>query len=200
MYIKSLKAGGVIGFPTDTVWGLSVDAFNSKAVKLLVNVKKRQSCKSFTVLVSSFAELQKHVLLSDFESNLLKKIWPGSFSVVLKVKDKRWALKLGSTDGTVAFRFIDHKFTYQLLSSWGGLLVSTSANFTGFPVCTSFKEVQKLNSKIQICSNFLNFKEGLSQPSTVIRVLEGKIKILRKAYQYDLFLEIIEKKSWVVEG
>lgn len=199
-YIQGLKKGGVVAFPTDTVWGLSVDALNQKAVASLVSIKGRRfSKKSFSVLIGSPFDVEKYAILSTVERALIKKIWPGSFTVVLKVKNSNWAKGLGSLDGTVAFRCIDHNFTNQLLKQWSGVLVTTSANFSGSPVCTMAEDILKLDSKITICPSFFKFMDNLNTPSTVIKLTGNKVKILRKSYQYDLLLSKSCGESWIIE-
>lgn len=198
-YIKCLTEGKLIAFPTDTVWGLSVDATNTKAINSLAHIKKRPLNKSFSVLIPSVSSLEKYVVLSQWEKKLIQQIWPGSFSIVLKAKNLDWANQLGSLDGSVAFRCINNTFTNSLLIQWGGILVTTSANFNSLPVCTSAEAILQLNSSINICSYFMKFKEKLHSPSTVIKILEGRIKILRKAYQYDLLLSKATQNHWTVE-
>lgn len=198
-YIESLKKGKVIAFPTDTVWGLSVDAFNQKAINSLVYIKKRKLNKSFSVLIPSIESLNKYVALSDFEKLLIKEIWPGSFSIVLKAKNLSWANQLGSVDASIAFRCINNKFTKELLNQWGEALITTSANSSGLPVCDRAASIWKLDANIKICDYFINFLETLHTPSTVIKVLDGKIKILRKSYQYNLLASIASQKNWILE-
>ncbi len=197
-YIKCLKDQKVIAFPTDTVWGLSVDALNLQAIDNLINIKKRKLNKSFSVLISSVDKLNQYAILSDFEKLLVKEIWPGSFSIVFKAKDLNWAKQLGSQNGSIAFRCINNKFTKNLLNKWGGALITTSANSSGSKVCNNSHDILKLSPDIKICSYFINFVEKLNTPSTVIKVLDKKIKILRNSYQYDLLKEIAAKKNWTL--
>lgn len=199
-YIQFLKEGRVIAFPTDTVWGLSVDAFNAQAIDSLIRIKKRKLNKSFSVLIPSVASLDQYATLSDFEKCLVREIWPGSFSIVLKAKDLSWANQLGSLDGSIAFRCANNRFTGELLDRWGRALVTTSANSSGFPVCDKAVAIWKLDANIKICSYFVNFMEKLHTPSTVIKVLGKKIKILRKSYQYDLLARTACQKNWTLEN
>ncbi|MBE8163396.1 MAG: L-threonylcarbamoyladenylate synthase [Bdellovibrionaceae bacterium] len=199
-YIQFLKQGKVIAFPTDTVWGLSVDACNTQAVDNLVRIKNRPADKRFSVLIPSVKSLSEHATLSNFEKNVVKEVWPGSFSIVCKAKNFGWASRLGSLDGTVAFRCINNDFVEKLLNQWEGVLITTSANVSGSSICNEASSIRKLNADIKICSHFNNFLQKLHIPSTVIKVKEDKIKVLRKSYQYKLLANIAFQNQWVLEA
>lgn len=195
-YVNLLKNDEVIAFPTDTVWGLSASSFSQKAIDNLIKIKQRKPDKSFSVLVSSITELIKYAILSDFEKLLIKKLWPGSFSILLQAKDLNWAKSLNSKDNSVAFRCIDHLFTNQLLSKWDAPLITSSANISGHTLCHNADSILKINKHIKIDSYFLNFSDKLHSPSTLIKVVDKKIKILRKSYQYNLLEQISKQESW----
>lgn len=195
-YIQFLKNDEVIAFPTDTVWGLSADAYSQKAINNLINIKQRVSNKSFSVLIASVKDLRKYAILSDFEQVLIKKLWPGSFSMLLQAKDLNWAKSLNSKDNSLAFRCIDHLFTKNLLKQWGSPLITSSANLSGLEVCYDVNSILKINKNIKIDPYFLNFSDTLYKPSTLIKVVNKKIKILRKSYQYNLLAQIAKKENW----
>jgi L-threonylcarbamoyladenylate synthase len=129
--IQVLKAGGLVAFPTDTVYGLGCDAFNKQAVDRIFDLKKRDKRNPFPLLVSSVYEA---VGLSAFISaetrNLMDRFWPGGLTIVIQAQS---ALPdfLQSSTGTVAVRIPDHVVALALIRGLGHPLIGTSANLSG---------------------------------------------------------------------
>ena len=87
--IKKIKAGKIIVFPTDTVYGIGCDPYNKKAVLRLYEIKKRKKTKQFPVLGLSKMELEKIAEFNTLEEKIAEKFWPGQVTLILKVKDEK---------------------------------------------------------------------------------------------------------------
>jgi len=137
-----LTSGGVILYPTDTIWGLGCDATNPGAVEKIIQLKKRPEQKSFVVLVSSEREILKYVAAPD----------PAVFEYLEKVTRPTTVIynnALGlaenvlATDGSVAIRICQDEFCKHLIKRFRKPIVSTSANLSGEPSPRIFKEISK---------------------------------------------------------
>ena len=127
--IKKIKAGQIIVFPTDTVYGIGCDPYNKKAVLHLYEIKKRKKTNAFPVLGLSKTELEKIADFNTLEEKIAEKFWPGQVTLVLKVKDEEIRKSLG-LDKKIAVRVPDNQCVLSLLKECK-LLVGTSANISG---------------------------------------------------------------------
>jgi L-threonylcarbamoyladenylate synthase len=87
--VKTIKNGGIIVFPTDTVYGIGCDPYNQKAIKSIYQIKKRVHSKSFPVLGLSKKELLEVAIFDDKANKIADKYWPGQITLVLKLRDKK---------------------------------------------------------------------------------------------------------------
>lgn len=135
-----LKNGGVILYPTDTVWGLGCDASNEEAVQKINSIKKRSEDKSFIVLLESDARLQSYVSevpdvayeLIEYAENPLTIVFSGAKNLAPGVINK---------DGSVGIRIVKHQFCEQLIQRFRRPITSTSANISGEPAPAIFAEI-----------------------------------------------------------
>lgn len=178
--IKAIREGKVLVCPTDTVYGLLADATNEKAVKKIFRIKKRESKKPIPIFVKDLKMAKQVAEIDKRKEMILKKLWPGKITAVLK---KKKGIKLfGVASKTIALRVLDYKLVNILLSKLNKPLTGTSANISGKPASTKIKEVisQFKNKKdlpdliLSVC----NLKKSLA--STVIDLTRNKPKILRK--------------------
>lgn len=173
---KMVKDGGLVVFPTDTVYGLGCDPHNPKAVKSIFKLKKREEFKHLPILAYSKYEISKIAIIDKASSKLADKFWPGQLTLVLKLKDEKLRKSMNLRD-KVAVRVPDHPCALALLKECK-LLVGTSANFSGQP---SFSDSKK------VLENFCGYDVFLdggkipnSVESTIVEAIDGKLKILRK--------------------
>ncbi len=180
--IKVLKQGGLVIFPSDSVYGALVDATNEKAVKKLNEFKARPPGKAISVFVSGFNMINDLVEVSDQQNKILKEILPGPFTVILKSKRKVSKL-LESEKGTLGVRFPMNRFIKELTTSFGRPITATSANLFGYPPHYSVESLLKrLPKEKQKIIDFIVDAGKLphNKPSTVIDLTEPEIKILRE--------------------
>ena len=126
-----LKKGGVIIFPTDTVYGIGCDPYKAHAVKRVYEIKSRESKKPLPILVDSINTAKKIAVIDDKAAKIAKKFWPGPLTMILDVTDPILAksLQLKDNDG-IALRVPDHKCILDMLKSCK-MIAGTSANVSG---------------------------------------------------------------------
>lgn len=179
--LQVLKGGGIILYPTDTIWGLGCDATNEEAVAKLLAIKERDGSKSLVCLTDSDGMLQR------FVKQVPEMAWQ-----LIDISDKPvtiiYSNPIGlakntlAADGSIGFRVVKHDFCQQLIHKLNRPLVSTSANLSGKPSPTAFRDIsEEIKKKVDfiVPANCLGKPSGL--PSSIIKLeLSGEIKIIRK--------------------
>lgn len=176
-----LQKGGTILYPTDTIWGLGCDATNRKAVRALKKIKKRADRKSFIVLVENEDMLREYVSdIPDVAWELLKSI--DTPLTIVYPKAKNLAKSVISEDGSIGIRIPKDLFVQELLKAFGKPLVSTSANFSGDPSPTTFRDIHPdLLDAVDYAVEYNRSRLEVMKPSTIIRLSgEGDYEVLRK--------------------
>ncbi|MFI5218495.1 MAG: L-threonylcarbamoyladenylate synthase [Bacteroidia bacterium] len=176
-----LKSGGIILYPTDTIWGIGCDATNEEVVKKIFILKNRDDSKGFIVLLDAPEKLNKYVKdvpaqawdLIEYSEKPLTIVYPGAVNI---------AKNLIADDGTAAIRIVKNDFCSELIHKSGKPLVSTSANISGEIAPLSFSEINSdILSKVDYVVNLPHEKNKTGKPSTIIKIeLNGVIKFLRK--------------------
>jgi len=170
--------GGVIAFPTDTVYGLGADAFNSTAVERIYEIKNRPKYRQFPLLI---ADVERLTTLADpipeIAWFLARRFWPGGLTLVLPKTDSLPGyLALGPT---IAVRVPDHPVCLAIIQHLGNPIIGTSANISGHPAALTAEEVgQQLGEKIDFIINGGKCPGG--KESTVVDVTHESPTILRQ--------------------
>ena len=176
----SIKKGGVIVCPTDTVYGLLCDATNKKAVEKIFEIKKRDRSKKFPIFVKDIGQAKEIAFLNEKQERILRESWPGRITFVLKGKEGKLSF-LFSVDNTIALRIPKHNLVNKILEKTGKPLAQTSANISGEPAPTKIREVinhfKDEENQPDLIINAGNLPEN--KPSTIIDLTEDKIKTLR---------------------
>ena len=171
-----IKKGGIIVFPTDTVYGIGCNPYNANAVEKIYEIKSREKIKSLPVLAYSLDTVKEIARIDTFTEKIIKKYWPGPLTLILELTDKKLKKSL-NLDNKIAVRIPDSKCTLKLLEKCG-LLVGTSANISGSPPSTDPKECLKNITNYDV---FLNGGTITSKgESTIIEIENEQIKIIRK--------------------
>jgi L-threonylcarbamoyladenylate synthase len=164
-----LDRGGIILYPTDTIWGLGCDALNEFAVQRLLSLKKRPSSKSLIILVQGVEELNQYTGISTegiypFLESLVDPttiIYPGAKSL---------APGLLASDGTVAIRVVRDKFCSALIKQFRKPIVSSSANLSGEPSPGHFREIsEEIKKGSDYIVRFRQDDPGIGRASTILR-------------------------------
>ena len=173
--IESIKNGGVVIFPTDTVYGIGCDPYNEDAVERIYELKNRDSAKPLPILGYSKRILENIVEFDETTNRIAEKFWPGRLTIVLPLKDDKLK-KLSRGTNTLAVRVPNNKCVLAFLKKCE-LVVGTSANISGEE---PFTDPQNIENDFIDCDIFLN--DGIIQSygaSTVIKIENGEIRILR---------------------
>ena len=176
--ITILKKGGIIAFPTDTVYGLGCDPFCLSAVEQVYRVKGRPRHLSFPLLLSDMSQVTAVAKpLSGIAFSLARRFWPGALTLVLAKSDSLPPYL--SSAGTVAVRIPNHPVCLALIQGIGGPLVGTSANVSGSHSPSTADEVeQQLGGDIDFIIDGGRSPRG--QESTVVDVTGIVPQILRQ--------------------
>lgn len=173
---ETIKKGGVVVFPTDTVYGIGCDPYNQEAVDRIYKIKGREKTKQLPVLAYSKKEIRDIAYFDENSEKISDKFWPGPITLILRVKDKKIEESLG-LDGKIAVRVPDHPCALSLLKECG-LLVGTSANFSGQPSFNDSKEIVDKFSGYDILldgGKIINPGE-----STIVQFVGNELKIARE--------------------
>ena len=171
-----IEKGGIVVFPTDTVYGIGCNPYNENSVKKIYEIKSRTELKSLPVLAYSLDVVKEIALIDEFTEKVIEKYWPGPLTLILKLTDQKLkkSLNLGNK---IAVRIPDSKCTLKLLEKCR-LLVGTSANISGNSSYTNPNECIKNIKNYDI---FLNGGTITSKgESTIIEIENEKIKMIRE--------------------
>jgi L-threonylcarbamoyladenylate synthase len=138
--LKVLKEGGVILYPTDTVWGLGCDATNNIAVEKIFSIKKRAESKSLIILVDSESMLERYVKEIPEAADQIIEVSDTPVTIIYP-EGKNLAEGVCSEDGSVGIRICNDEFCNELISRFRKPVVSTSANISGKPTPSFFDEI-----------------------------------------------------------
>lgn len=167
---RVIRDGGVIVYPTDTLYGIGADATNPDAIRKVVAAKKRPDEKPILVLVSSRDMLERLVAdISDVALRLMYAFWPGPLTIIFPALP-RVAKELHQGSETIGIRLPANKFCIELMRQCNCPLTSTSANISGEPVHHTIPEIrQALNEGIDMFIDVGRVTE--LKPSTVVSVV-----------------------------
>lgn len=169
-----LSNGGVIGIPTDTVYGLACDAFNLDAVQKITNIKGREAAKHYVLQIANIEQLKSIIKpLTDKQLTIIKTYWPGEITFVFQ---KSSSLLLPYLTNTVGIRIPNHKITRGLLAYYNKPLVVTSLNRAGEPAATCYEEIPE-NLKDLLDYLVISDEKGSNIASTIID-LSGDLPIV----------------------
>ena len=174
--VEIIENGGVIIFPTDTVYGIGCNPYDANAVKKIYEIKSREKIKSLPVLASSIQIVKQISIIDEFTEKIIKKYWPGPLTLILKLKDKNLKKSLKLED-KIAVRIPNSECTLKLLNKCN-LLVGTSANISGD---SSFTNPQECMKNVKNYDVFVDGGTITSKgESTIIEIENEKIHIIRE--------------------
>ena len=176
---KIIIDGGLVAFPTDTVYGLGADAMNPEAVSKMYQVKSRPQTKPLLLLVHSIEQAEKLVFMNDTARKLAHKFWPGPLTLVLRARPEIPSITRAGLD-TAGVRMPDNPIALALIKASRTAIAAPSANISGH---TSPKDCENvfsdLGGKIDMILDGGKCKLGLE--STIVNVSDPQnIKILRQ--------------------
>ena len=176
-----LKEGGLILYPTDTIWGIGCDATNAKAVDKVFKLKGRSGEKSLIILLDSDSKLQSYINevpeiaydLIEFAENPLTIVYSGA---------KNLAPNAIAGDGTIGVRIVKHEFCTQLLQRFRKPIISTSANLSGESSPASFFDISAvIKEGVDYVVDWDQHVVSNVKPSTIMKLEPGgKFSFIRK--------------------
>jgi L-threonylcarbamoyladenylate synthase len=192
--LRVLRSGGIIVYPTDTVWGIGCDATNAEAVERIYRLKQREDSKSMLVLMDSAAKLNYYVedvpetawtlldccngdaTLNGENGEMVKPM------TIIYPKARNMAENLIAEDGSVGIRITNEPFSKALCAQLRHPLVSTSANISGHPTARFFKEIEQeiLDGADYVC-RYRREDDCPAEPSSIIKIdADGTFRIIRE--------------------
>lgn len=179
--IDVMRHGGIILYPTDTIWGIGCDATNAEAVSKIYKIKQRADAKALITLVDSEAKIEAYV--QDVPTMAWELIENSSKPLTIIYDHPRYlAPNLLAPDGSAAIRITKEAFSRQLCMQFKRPIVSTSANISGQPSPQTFSDItEEIRQSVDyICCSRQQEKEP-SKPSSIIKLSDGNvIKIIRE--------------------
>ena len=179
--LKTVQEGGIILYPTDTIWGIGCDATNTEAVKKIYELKQREESKSMIILLDNDNKLLSYVRevpdiaydLIEFAENPLTLILSGA---------KNISPALISADGSVGVRVVKHEFCQQLIQRLRKPLVSTSANISGQASPKNFSEIStEIIDGVDYVVDLEQHDLQQKKPSTIMKLeADGRFSFIRK--------------------
>ena len=136
-----IRAGEVLGMPTDTFYGLAADPLNLRAVERVYEIKSRFRHKPLSLLIESVDQAEEMAFLPDFFHALAKRFWPGPLTLIVKAAS-RLPLKVTANTGNVALRVPSAKIPLAIIRAAGIPITATSANLSGASECTTAEQVR----------------------------------------------------------
>ena len=177
--LQVLKSGGLILYPTDTIWGIGCDATNAEAVEKVYKLKKRSDEKAMIVLVADEKDVLSHVAAPDLQVfdylEKIKKPTTVIYDGAIGLADN-----LISKDGSIAMRICHETFCRQLIKRFRKPIVSTSANISGKPFAKIFAEItDEIKQGVNYIVRYRQDDNNIAEPSSLIKWNKGKIEVLR---------------------
>src|SRR5574344_358036 len=182
--VDCMRKGGVILYPTDTVWGIGCDATNSEAVAKVYKIKQRDDSKALICLVDSENRLQKYFRnIPNVAWELLESVAEGAKPTTVILDDAtNVANHLVAEDGSLAVRITKEEFSHSLCYRFQKPVVSTSANISGQPAAQNYSDIDPLllESVDYVCSSRRQ-EHKPHTPSSIIKLdKNGQVTIIRK--------------------
>ncbi len=178
--LRVLRRGGILIYPTDTIWGIGCDAASEEAVRKIYELKKRSESKSLVILVSDWEMLSRHV--SGIPSGVREFLNAAERpTTVIYTDPVGIAYNAVASDNTVAIRIPKDEFCTRLIREFGGPIVSTSANHSGSPSPTCYEDISpELLTKADYIVNLSRDKKQSSASQIVKLGEKGEIHYIRK--------------------
>ncbi|KAA3619704.1 MAG: threonylcarbamoyl-AMP synthase [Calditrichaeota bacterium] len=176
---KILQAGEVIIGPTDTLYGIIANANDDAAIHKIFAMKKRRPDHALPLIAASLKQVRQFAVMSKLEQQIAEHFWPGPLTLILEVRKGIQFNKSCKEKGTIAVRVPANEFNKKLAAASNGLITATSTNISGEQPADHINNIDPDIAKAVVAI----FDAGPSkskQPSTIIRVKNGKIDLIRQ--------------------
>ncbi len=179
--LEVLKSGGVILYPTDTVWGLGCDAANKEAAEKIFKIKKRNEQKSMLILLNNINAVYSYVEIVPEIAFDIIELSDKPITVILPGA-KNLAENLIADDGSIGIRITKEPFTEQLLQKFRKPIVSTSANIAGTKTPLNFAQIsEEIKKSVDYIVNYKQDELTEGRSSSIIKIgLSNEVKVIRE--------------------
>lgn len=179
--LEVLKKGGIILYPTDTIWGIGCDATNFEAVKKIYNLKKREDSKSMLVLIDSETRLSQYITEVPEIAWQLIEVSTEPMTIIYP-EAKNLANNLIAEDGSIGIRITKEEFANSLLQKFRKPIVSTSANISGEKSPSFFDEItDEIKNSVDYIVKYRQSDRTIKKASSIIKLgKKNEIEIIRK--------------------
>ncbi len=175
--VEVLRSGGVIIYPTDTVYGLGCDIFNNEARERIYSIKNEAGTKLYSFICSDLKDISKYAIVSDYAYKMMRRLLPGPYTFVLPAA-KEVPKKLRTKRKTVGIRIPDHQIALTLVEELGHPIISTSATTRLGVGLYDPMEIQSIfNPSVDL---MLSTGALTGKPSSIIDLSEEEPEILRE--------------------
>lgn len=178
--VNIIKQNGIIVFPTETVYGIGGNALSEEVIKRIYNIKQRPRNKALNILVKNKEEIEKYAYISNkIEEKIIDNFMPGPITIILKKKKSQISDLLTANNDTIGIRIPDNNIVKRILEECNLPLAAPSANISGKPSSIKLEDIKEdFDNKVEAFIDGGVCAENIS--STIIKVIDGKVKILRK--------------------
>ena len=170
-----LRRGQILVYPTETCWGLGVDAFNASAVDKLFESKGRATMKAMSVLVSELSMAIDLAVINTKVRRALEVFWPGPVTFVLPLKDPRLKLVAGGGDW-IGLRCSSHPYVQRLVAEYKGPITTTSANLSGKPSAMKRSDLSWVPESFRVTPEVEAFGRSAN---LVLKIEDDRFQVLR---------------------
>mgnify|MGYP001001364893 CR=1 FL=1 len=179
--LETLRAGGLILYPTDTIWGIGCDATNPAAVDKIFALKGRDKSKSMIILLENDYQLEAYVREVPEVAYQLIEVSDKPLTLIFD-QAKNLAENAVAEDGSIGIRIVKHPFCQALLQKFRKPIVSTSANISGQPSAGNFEDIDpEIVAGVDYVVSYGQEVVGKGNPSTIMKIdASGKFKFIRK--------------------
>ena len=177
--VEIIKKGGLVIFPTETVYGIGTNAYCEDSVKKIYEVKQRPDEKPLSILVSDISEISKYGYVdNENEKKIIEKFMPGPLTIILKKREGVFDY-ISSGKDTIGIRIPDNEIIKKILDEAQIPIVAPSANISGKPSGIVMDEILKdFYGKVDVCVD--GGKAQLGESSTIVQIIDNKPVILRE--------------------
>ena len=192
---RVIKRGGLVAYPTDTVYGLAANALDEEAIKKVFLAKERKTTNPLIIHLSKKEEVYKLVIkVSPLAEELMSKFWPGALTLIFEAKAELSSL-LTAKGRKIGIRIPNHRIALKLITLAGVPVTSPSANLSGNPAPVDSQEVIKdLAGRIELI--IVGGETNLKVPSTIVDLTREPPLILREGAKIEGLGPILQK--WIV--
>ena len=175
--VEVLERGGLIAYPTDTTYGIGCNIFNSRGVKNIYQIKKRDARKPFSFICADLSDVANYAQVSNFAFKIMKRHLPGPYTFVLDAT-RIVPNSMITRQKTVGIRIPDDEIALSIVRQLGHPLVTTSANLTGESPLHDPAEIEAIMGHMldMVVDGGIRFGD----PSTIISLIDDRIEVLRE--------------------